>query len=187
MQEISLTRLRKIKKTDLYLFQLISQQRGRFLWLDRLGIFCAKYLIYVLVCSWAVFSFLSKRIDLFLIPFLSGFFSRFVLTEIIYLFNRKERPPFILGFVPLIKAPRRPSFPSGHASFFLSFSLVICYYRLELGLLFLVFGILIFLARVFAGVHWPLDIIGSFIVSIFSLGLILLFSSHLCQFLKHLY
>jgi undecaprenyl-diphosphatase len=51
------------------------------------------------------------------------------------------------------------SFPSGHATLFAALAVALYIHHKKIGILFMVFAVLISLARVIAGIHFPIDII----------------------------
>ncbi len=56
------------------------------------------------------------------------------------------------------------AFPSGHATLFMALAVVTCLYHKRIGTWFVVVAVLIGLARIAAGVHYPFDILGGFIL-----------------------
>lgn len=52
------------------------------------------------------------------------------------------------------------AFPSGHATFFMALASSLWFYHKRLAVFFGISAVLIGLARVMAGVHWPIDILG---------------------------
>lgn len=54
------------------------------------------------------------------------------------------------------------SFPSGHATFFSALATALYFYHKRLGLLYALGALLIGVARVFAGIHWPIDILAGY-------------------------
>jgi len=60
------------------------------------------------------------------------------------------------------------AFPSQHTVFFTAIAMAIFFYHKKVGYIFLIFAILIGLARIIAGVHFPIDILGGFILGIFT-------------------
>ena len=78
--------------------------------------------------------------------------------------------PFIAGIgqTYLVHAPDS-SFPSDHATsmFSVALALAVCQLReaRRFGLVLLVLAVVVAWARVFLGVHWPLDMVAAFIVS----------------------
>ncbi len=56
------------------------------------------------------------------------------------------------------------SFPSGHATFFGALAVAVFFYHRTLGMLYIVGALLIGLARVVAGIHFPVDILAGYII-----------------------
>ncbi|MFA5997737.1 MAG: phosphatase PAP2 family protein [Candidatus Paceibacterota bacterium] len=56
------------------------------------------------------------------------------------------------------------AFPSGHATFYMSLATSLWYYHKNLSIFFGFSAILIGLARIAAGIHWPVDILGGLIL-----------------------
>ncbi|HGJ5859226.1 MAG TPA: undecaprenyl-diphosphate phosphatase [Arsenophonus nasoniae] len=81
--------------------------------------------------------------------------------------------PFVLGIGQhfLAHAPT-PSFPSNHATiaFIFAFSFLF-WLRNWIGLLLFIPAFTIAWARIFLGVHWPLDMVGAFLVAIMACGI----------------
>lgn len=144
---------------DLSVFNFINGFAGRQKWLDGLAIFFAKYLGYILAIALVFFAFLDRSIGMFLLPVSAGIFSRFIINEAIYFFYKRKRPAEALGIKSLIKIPKYPAFPSGHASFFFALSFALLSFSVNLGIIFIVLTFFICFFRIFSGVHWPSDIL----------------------------
>ena len=73
--------------------------------------------------------------------------------------------PFIEfpNIIPLFR-PTDYAFPSGHSTFFMAVAVAILLYHKKIGYIFIIFAILIGVSRVIAGVHFPVDIIGGYIL-----------------------
>ena len=59
------------------------------------------------------------------------------------------------------------SLPSGHSAFFSALAVSILFYHKRAGYIFLLFAVLIGVARVMAGIHFPIDILIGFIFGVF--------------------
>ncbi len=158
-----------LSTADHYLFQLINHLAFKWLWLDVIGIFLAKYLVYIMVLCLVVFSFkFRKNIKMVLTGFGAALFARFVITGAIRLLRPRVRP-FTTGDINLlIEKVNEQSFPSGHASFTFALATVVYLYNKKWGMVFFAAAILISISRVFTGVHWPLDVLAGAMVGIFS-------------------
>lgn len=140
---------------DVLIFQQINGLAGRWIYLDALGVFFAEYFQYVLVII-LVWLF-RKNIRVIFWSLAAAVLARFGITELIRLCWARPRP-FVEN--------NEPSFPSGHAAFFFALSAVVYSYNKKAGIIFFFASALISIARVFVGVHWPLDILGGAAVGI---------------------
>jgi undecaprenyl-diphosphatase len=154
------------------IFKNINQLAGRWKALDVFGIFCARYLVYLM----AIFLFASAVFyhskGLFVYPLLSGLCAAFLFDKIIYHFYREKRPAELKSTNVLIPVPQNPSFPSRHASLVFGISFYIFFYYTHLAIIFLVCSCLVGIARVFCGVHWPRDILAGAAVGLISSGIL---------------
>lgn len=151
------------------LFGLFFKFSRRNFLLDDIGIFLAKYLPYLLVLGFLILVFSDrssrKRIAIFCEGALSVILARGLVTEVIRFFYRHPRPFDALGFSPLI-SDHGYSFPSGHAATFFALAVVAFYINRKAGIWFFILAAINGLARIFVGVHWPLDIGGGIIVGL---------------------
>jgi len=173
---------------DLYLFNLINQFAGRWVWLDYVAMFCADYLGYILLLLLLVLLAVNykKYWKMIIEAVIAAAITRFVLADFIRWLWFKPRPFVAENFIPLIdQSPKEAAFPSGHASFFFALSTIVYFYNKKLGILFYVASFFIVISRVFVGVHWPLDILAGAILGIL-MGWILnkLFRKHAHKIIK---
>ncbi|HOX29894.1 MAG TPA: phosphatase PAP2 family protein [Candidatus Paceibacterota bacterium] len=141
--------------------------------LDRLGIFFAEYLQYVLgLLLLAVIVFSkerTKRLFMAAAAVLAALLARFAVKGLILMFYSNPRP-YAGNFSArqLVSTPGEDfqSFPSGHALFFFAAATAIYCYDKKLGMVFYTAAILISFARIFVGVHWPSDILAGAILGI---------------------
>lgn len=152
---------------DTLLFNTFYQFAHRSSFIDSVINFFATdlgYLLILLLLTRAFFS-VNRRSDLKWIftAGLSGL-SAWGVATIVKLLISAPRPFLVLSDVAPLFPKDNDSFPSGHAAFFggLAFSLVLSkapgapWYALG--------ALLIGLARIAAGVHWPADIITGFLI-----------------------
>lgn len=159
---------------DYWFFQQVNSLAGRWVCLDSLAIFFASYLQYILSAFLLVFLFLGKTREekiknywMVGLAFLAAAVARLGLGEIIKRLINRPRPFEIYQVHQLLPYDPGLSFPSGHAMFFFGMSMAIYLYNKKLGWLFFAGSALISVARVFAGVHYPSDILGGALVGIF--------------------
>lgn len=155
---------------DFYIFQKINQFAGNWHWLDLTSIFFAKYVGYILI--FLLFLFLLKNWKKYwrmvFWAFFSAVLSKFIICELIRFIWKRPRP-FVENSVHLLLSHSpTPSFPSDHAAFYFALSTIVYFYNKKAGTLFLVASFFIGLARIFCGLHWPLDILGGAVIGVFS-------------------
>ncbi len=160
---------------DLFIFQQINQLVFRWLWLDTLAIFFAKYFGYVLVFLLLLFLVknFKKYWPMIIQAFLAAILARLVIVSVIrWLFDRPR--PFVENHVNLlVDRVNQSAFPSGHAAFFFAIATIIYFYNKKAGLLFFGASFFISSARVFVGIHWPSDILAGALVGILSAYLLI--------------
>ncbi len=164
-----------------YLFTIINQFAGKNYFLDNVMIFFASFLIiYIpiyLIYEWL---FSSKRYALtaFSVAVIS-----FLLANVIHFFYHHPRPFEINYGTNLIKHESNSSFPSEHASVSFAFAFAYIYLKkYKRGVLFFIFAVIISLARVYCGVHFPFDIVGGFFNALISLGIFILLKKYFILF-----
>jgi undecaprenyl-diphosphatase len=161
---------------DVLIFNFIRNLSGKWWLFDWLGIFFAEYLGYFLILA-AAFLLLKERnwkqrIYFFSLAILPVILSRGIITEAIRFFYERPRPFLFFDIQPLIDHASTGSFPSGHAAAFFALALAVFYLNRQWGRRFLALVLLMGLARIFVGVHWPLDILAGAIIGLLSAFLI---------------
>lgn len=181
-----------------FLFFYLNDFAGKAQWFDNIVIFCAEYLPYILVALFLSILIFGKKtsrekINFFIFTAISVFASRILITEAIRYFYPVSRP-FMINFTikcilglhcppvtQLIYHVSSSSFPSGHAVFFFALATVVVLgnlvsrWKLSFQIFFFAGAILIGLARVIAGIHWPYDILAGAIVGVLSSWIVYLF------------
>lgn len=161
---------------DISFFQLINSLAGKSKILDWLGIFLAEYLGYFLILLAVLLIVTRKnwkeRFYFFSLTVLLIILARGIITELIRFFYSRPRPFSVLEIQPLLQHGAAGSFPSGHMAFYFALALAVFFINKRWGWRFLVVALVIGLARIFVGVHWPLDIVGGIIIGIVSALLI---------------
>ncbi len=154
---------------DLKIFNLINQFAKRWSWLDALGIALAEYLAYGLILILVILIIINykKYLRMTIEAIVSGAVARLIITQLIRWLYFRSRP-FVNYNVNQLIEHSAASFPSGHASFFFAVSTIVYLYNKKTGVFFFLASILMGVARVFVGIHWPSDILGGAIVGILS-------------------
>lgn len=157
---------------DNVIFQFIHSFAGKIIIFDWLAIFLAEYLGYFLIFGFLFLIFQEKnwqrRAYYFFSATLSVLLARGFFTEVIRYFFYRPRPFSVLDISPLINHDNVAAFPSGHAAFYFALALFVWYLNRRLGWWYLGLTSTMGIARIFAGVHWPLDIIGGAAVGFLS-------------------
>ena len=158
---------------DLNFFNFIHGLAGKWQFFDWFGIFLANYLGYLLILAVLILILKQigwqRKIYFFSFISLSLILSRGIIAEAIKFFAARPRPFSILNFQPLIDANGvNTSMPSGHAAFYFALATAIFFLNKKMGLYFGGAAILMGIARIFVGVHWPTDILTGAAVGIAS-------------------
>lgn len=106
--------------------------------------------------------FFQKKKEILKVVF-SGVLAYFMAVLLKNLFQI-PRPFFALPDIEPLLSKTTFSFPSEHASIFMALSVLIFLLHKKAGYIFIFFTILIGIARIAAGVHFPIDILGGFIL-----------------------
>ncbi len=134
--------------------------------------------IAVLIYLWFYQKVGGKRISLY-----AGYSAVLgvVFNLLITVFYFHPRPFMDKIGTTLINHVPETSFPSDHTTFMLSVAttLLIIKETRKIGIILCFFGIIGGLSRVFCGIHYPLDILGSLAVALVSSSLVLTFSTKL--------
>ncbi len=165
---------------DFTLFRFLNSLAGASSFFDLLVIFFASYAPYFIALAlvamiiaergWRKRSYDTAFVALTLL------LARGLVTTVIRFFYNRPRPFVALQDVTQLigKNAAEPSFPSGHATFFFAF--VVAYYMLGhhrgWGHILLAGTILMGLARVIAGVHYPADVFFGAIIGVGSAAVI---------------
>jgi undecaprenyl-diphosphatase len=151
-----------ISHADQALFQFIHGFAGRNVFLDYLFIFIAQYLPYLLVLAFLVLVYNQngwrRKLYLFAEGALSVILARGLITAAIHFFYVTERPFVVYNFTPLI-TESGSSFPSAHAAIFFALAMTTWYANRMWGWWFFSLAVLMGIARIYAGVHWPIDVV----------------------------
>ncbi len=165
------------------IFHFLNNFAGHNYWFDTLVIFCAQWLPFWLVGVFLFFHlgrlyFSRSKNSLRNEPLRNEVFrkvsvvfgSTFLVwgvSQIINIFYYSPRPFVALSNINILFTHGGgDSFPSGHATFFFALAMMSYYYSPRwLYYMLIVGAVVVSFARVIAGVHWPFDILGGFILA----------------------
>jgi len=155
------------------LFNFINGLAGKSPFLDSLMVFSAKYVV-ALIPIFFVYVFLkSKKKALFV--FLSVLIS-VLLSKLIGFLVYSPRPFALSLGTQLVDHVADASFPSDHAITFFAFGFALLFIKYKkLGIGFFLLGGFVGFARIFTGIHFPSDILGSLMLSLLIVTLFYLF------------
>ena len=170
-----------ITDPNLTLFHIINDMAGKNSVLDTTMIFAAKYLIY-LFCIYLAYTWFAKNESRQEALF-AGYAALLGLgiNLIITLFYFHPRPFMVPTGTLLIAHAGESSFPSDHATIMFSISLMFLTFKdlRRSGAVFFILAFISGLARVYSGLHFPMDMAGSLLVALFSIGILLALKKYL--------
>lgn len=154
---------------DLLILNFLNGLVGHYGFSENIVVFFATYFSYFLFFSFFIYLIFSKAISrvnkktLALVSLFSAFISRFLIADAIRFFYHRPRP-FLVHSVNQLIEKTSYSFPSGHAMFIFAFAAAVYAYSRKWGITFFITGAITGVARIMAGVHYPSDILGGFLI-----------------------
>lgn len=133
---------------------------------SQLAIFAAEYLIVLMGLLVIILMFIGERRDrpALLIVMFTGLVA-WALSDVAKYLVDSPRPFEVLNTVQtIVDRNYNSAFPSGHSAFAMALAIAMLYVDRSWGLLMMLGALLVGLSRVAIGVHWPLDIVGGFLV-----------------------
>lgn len=154
---------------DIQLFQFIHNLSGISSLADWFAIAIAEYIPY-LVGFFVWYLILKehqwkRKIWAYLVLGFSLLLSRGIIVEIIHYFYNRPRPFLELGFTPMFMEASS-AFPSSHALVLTTLAFLAFRLNKKAGYWLFAFAIVNGISRIYAGVHWPTDVIGGLLLAI---------------------
>ncbi len=160
------------------LFLYINSFANKSQILDAFMIFGAKAMPYIFMLILVYLWFKDKKSE----ALYSGYSATLgiLINFVIGVFYTHPRPFMDNLGVTLLKHKAENSFPSDHTTFVLSIAFMFLAFKSTrvLGVVTTVLAIWCAVGRVYSGVHYPFDILGSFAVAVISVTVIKLLSSY---------
>ena len=151
-----------MNETIFFFFYNLAHQSVFF---DNVIIFLAVYLIYVVVFLTLLFLLYCKKWKEFILLCASGGLA-WILAKILKVLIHTPRPFDIFPQVQSLFTETGYAFPSGHTMVASAIAFALFFINKKTGYVFMFFALLIGLARIIAGVHFPIDILGGFALGI---------------------
>ncbi|BBI34054.1 undecaprenyl-diphosphatase [Cohnella abietis] len=150
-----------------HLFQFINDWAGKYDWVDDIMEWFAQDIVWlmiaVMVCLW--FSGKETNQKLVFYSVLSASVAIFIASMLISPEVNHARPFMEHQVNQLIPHAPDSSFPSDHATFAFSIAFSTLYFKRRLGIVMVILAILTGISRIYAGVHYPGDILGAIVLS----------------------
>lgn len=151
----------------LFLHSLANQSEG----LNFVILFFAEYLPWLVIIAGGIFLWVHtdtslqnkwKEIGITFLTAVTAYFSAIILKILFAV----ERPGVAVENIAPLFLKEDFAFPSGHATFFFAIATAIFLRHKKTGLWFFAAALLISLARIAAGVHFPIDILGGAVLGV---------------------
>lgn len=134
--------------------------------MDFLIIFCAKYLLWVIVAAALGFLFFShewKRLSIFAAVSLALVYAAGKVAGMLW-YN--ARPFVVSGTTPLVAHAANNGFPSDHMLMGGAIASIVFVYNRTLGIALWVLALAVGAGRVLSGVHHVVDVLASIVISV---------------------
>jgi len=159
-----------LRNLDLKFFYELNSFAGKSALTDEVIIFFASYVAFILAIVFVVlvyrskYSWRKKLMVLSVVPF-SSLFALYGVSALIKLFYFRPRP-FLVHEVTQLFDKTSYSFPSDHATFFFTLAFALYFWNKKWGFWFFIGTLLMGVARVMSGVHYPSDVIGGMLIGL---------------------
>lgn len=153
---------------DLFVFNALHGIAGKWRFLDWLLVFTGKFLPYIAVLAAVIFIFKigdwKNRWFVFAESALAIIGGWGIINRIIqYIYHRPQ--PFVnFSFEPVFSHKITASFPSDHATVLAALATVFLFYNRKLGYSLLGVSVIVGLARIASGLHWPSDVLAGLLI-----------------------
>lgn len=133
--------------------------------IDNLIIFLGVYFPFIVIALAVIFLFFYHKKspkEVFIVFFSSSL--AWVIAKILKVLVHSDRPFIALKNTNLLFRDDSFAFPSGHATFFMALAVALFFHHKKTGYLFMLFAVIIGIARIAGGVHFPIDILGGIVL-----------------------
>ena len=159
-----------ISELNISLFRLINNLGKHVTYLDPVMTFIAEYMVFILVLTVILFWLTRRNVDRIMV--ICGFIT-FGVAEIIGKVAgniHSNHQPFaeLANVNKLIGHEIDNSFPSDHTILFFSFCVTFYLFKKRAGMIWISLACFVGLSRIWAGVHYPADVMVGAAISIFT-------------------
>lgn len=156
-----------LSELNIQSFRFINNFGKEYTFLNPYFVFVAEYLVIFLVCA-TLFFWLSPRFQNKMMVISASF--AFLLAELLGKIAGKlhfNYQPFVVlpNVNQLIEKAPNNSFPSDHTILFFTFCITFSLFQKRWGYAWLILAMLVGISRIWVGVHYPLDIMVSILIS----------------------
>ncbi|MEK7471029.1 MAG: phosphatase PAP2 family protein [Patescibacteria group bacterium] len=130
---------------------------------DGIIIFFAVYFLYIVIVLALLFLFRVFNWKEFILICVSGGFA-WIFAKILKILIHTPRPFDIFSQVHSLFLETGYAFPSGHTAVASAIAFALFFINKKIGYIFIFFTLIIGIVRIIAGVHFPIDILGGFIL-----------------------
>jgi undecaprenyl-diphosphatase len=147
------------------------------MWSDFLIVFFGQYFIFIvfIIFIWIAYRAYKKRKNVAALrPYVGALIASFVaygVVDIVRLFYHHVRP-FIAFTIPHLLTDSAYSFPSAHTAVLFALATATYFFNKKFAYFIFVAGLIVGIARVAGGVHYPSDILGGMIFGIATSGIL---------------
>jgi undecaprenyl-diphosphatase len=152
------------------IFQTINGVANTSKMIDFIGLFFADYLLYLVGIAFIIILFIKKTRLMAISIAVTTFLARIVIAEPLKRIVHLARPYVSLDDAKKIVSENGDylSFPSGHTTIFFAIAMAIYFFNKKWGIIAFVIAALVGIARIYVGVHWPLDVVAGALIGILS-------------------
>jgi undecaprenyl-diphosphatase len=151
---------------DIQLFYFFNGVAGKSVFFDSCVVFFAEYYLYFVLAVFVLVLLKGLHYKIGVMAVLSALIARFGAVSLIRYFYHRPRPFIALPSVQHLFEKSSYAFPSGHATFVFALAAFIFFYNKKLAYFLFASGLIIGIARVVAGAHYPSDILGGIALGI---------------------
>jgi undecaprenyl-diphosphatase len=150
------------------IFQFLNNLADHYDWIDDIMVVFAQDIVWIMLAVLACLWFTGKETNqkLAFYSLLSAFVALLIASFIISPVVNHSRPFVEHQVNQLISHSADASFPSDHATMAFSIAFSVLLIKRKLGVIMLALAVLTGIARVYVGVHYPGDIVGSMVLSL---------------------